>query len=424
MSLFSGVGDGTFNTQTTMVVGDRPTWVAAADFTGDKRPDLAVVNSNSGSVTIINTPKPATHLLMDAAPTATAGTSFQVTVTALDEDGHVVPDFTGTVNLSSDDLLADMPDPFTFTVDDHGVHTFDVTLKTAGTHDVTLTGDLGPLTASVEVAPAAADHIQFDTPTTGIAGQPFDVTVWMFDPYGNLDTGFRGTVQFATTDPNSGASHPIDYAFTDTDAGSHTFVGEFTMLTAGSQTVSVTATDLPTVAGSLDVSPAVASRLAISAATTIQAGTAIDVTVTAFDPYDNHATAFTGTVHFDSTDPIADVPVDYTFTGLDQGTRTVQVTLKRSGLQTVTVSSTGLTGDQTAGIQVNPGDAVKLAFVNPVANTFPSLAVPAPVTLQFKDQFDNLGCGRVAREPDIRVQHDQGQIEGCVVGISGREWSW
>jgi hypothetical protein len=391
VSLYTGVGDGTFNPQVSMVVGDRPTWVLPADFTGDGRLDMAIVNSNSGTVTVIDTPKPASHLHLDAVPAATAGNSFQVTVTAFDEDGQQVPDFTGSVTLGSSDVQADLPlpNPFTFTLSDQGTHTFDVTLKTAGPQDVTVTGPFGTLTATIQVASAAADHFEFDAPTAGTAGQPFDVTVRTIDTYGNHATDFTGTVQFTSTDPNAGAGKPVDYPFTIADAGSHTFTGGFTLLTAGSQTVSVTGAGLTAVDATLNVDPAAASRLTISAPPSTQAGNAIDVTVTAFDPYDNLATGFTGTIHFAHTDPIAGTIPDYQFTGSEQGTHTIQVTLKRAGDQNVSVSATGLTGDQVTGIHVTPGPVTKLAFVNGVANTFPNLPIPTPVAVEARDQFDN-----------------------------------
>jgi hypothetical protein len=389
VSLFTGTGTGSFNPQTTMVVGDRPSWVTVADFTGDGRPDLAVTNSNSDSVTVLNTPKPATHYQLDVVPSATAGAGFQVTVTALDEDGRVAKDFVGTIGFASDDLQAVLPGPYTFTLADGGVHTFDVTLKTAGAHTVTLTGDLGNQVGNVEVAPAAADHFQFDVSATATAGDAFDVTVTAFDPFGNLDTNFVGTVQFATNDPHAAAALPTDYTFAAADAGTHTFTGGVTLVTAGTQTVSVTADDFPTVMSSVSVSPAAASQLTVTGPTTVGAGNAVDVTVTALDPFGNLATGFTGTVQFASTDPIAGLPTDYTFTGPDQGAHTFPVTLKRAGSQTVSATSAGLTLGETAGITVTPADAVKLAFVDRPADTFPKLSIPGAVILQFQDQFDN-----------------------------------
>src|SRR5262249_26983429 len=153
---------------------------------------------------------------------------------------------------------------------------------------------------------------------------------------------------------------PADYTFTESDAAAHTFSGGFTLLTAGIQTVSVASAGLGTLSSQVSVSPAAASKLTLSSPTTTPPGTPFDVTVTAYDPYGNRATGFTGTVQFGTTDPIGDLPADYTFVEADQGTHTFQVTLKRYGAQTMTVASAGLTGAQQSGIQVIAGAAAKL----------------------------------------------------------------
>ncbi len=84
---------------------------------------------------------------MDAPPSVTAGSPFDVTVTALDNYGHVAAGYTGTVTFSASD-----PDPgvvlpadYTFTADEGGVHTFtdtglgETTLVTPGDQTLTAT---------------------------------------------------------------------------------------------------------------------------------------------------------------------------------------------------------------------------------------------------------------------------------------------
>ncbi|HVK07973.1 MAG TPA: VCBS repeat-containing protein [Gemmataceae bacterium] len=389
LSLFTGTGTGSFNSQVTMVVGDRPTWVAPADFTGDGRSDLVVVNSNSGTVTVLNTPKPGSTFRFDVAPAATAGNAFQVTVTALDEEGNRVTDYTGTVTFTSTDPQAVLPGAYTFEPADGGTHTFDVTLKTAGPRDLTVTGGLGSVTGTVQVSAAAADHFELATASATTAGDAFDVTVRALDPFGNLDTAFLGTVQFGSDDPNPAAVRPDDYAFTTADNGTHTFAAGFKLVTAGPRTVTVTAAGFPVNSVTVTTAPAAASGLTVDAPADAQAGSSIDVTVTVADPYGNRATGFTGTVQFTSTDPIAGLPTDYTFTAADQGRHTFPVTLKRAGTQTVSAAAAGLTAGQSPPIVVAAGVATEVVFVGRPADTFPKLAIPGAVTVQFQDQFDN-----------------------------------
>ena len=63
------------------------------------------------------------------------------------------------------------------------------------------------------------------------------MTVTARDAYGNLATGYAGTVQVTSSD--GAAVLPGDYAFVSGDGGAHQF--SVTLKTAGSQ--SITATD-------------------------------------------------------------------------------------------------------------------------------------------------------------------------------------
>ena len=80
----------------------------------------------------------AASSLVVAFPAATtAGVAQPFTVTALDAFGNVATGYTGTVTFSSSDAQAGLPASYTFTNKDAGVHTFSVTLKTAGTQSIT-----------------------------------------------------------------------------------------------------------------------------------------------------------------------------------------------------------------------------------------------------------------------------------------------
>jgi hypothetical protein len=392
VSFFAGNGDGTFSPQATAVVGDRPTWVTTGDFNADGRIDLAVVNSNSGSVTVLTRPAPATQLqVTGSASTITAGGVVSVTVTARDALGNVDPDFRGTVSFGSDDGQADLPtdNPYTFTAADAGRHTFDFTLRTAGTMHVNVHGPFGTVSTPVNVTPQAADHLRFVIASATTAGNPMDVTVKALDQYGNVDTNYAGTVSFASTDTGALATVPGAYTFVLVDAGKHTFPAGVTLVTAGSRSVSVSANGLASDGSSVSVSPAAASRLTMSIPTAATAGTPVNVTVTAYDPYGNLATGFTGTVHLDSSDSAGQGLGDYTFTPANLGTRTVPFAFITAGSESVSITSSGLTGDQKTGITVSPAVASKVEFVDEPVSTFRNTALPEVVTVQVKDQYGN-----------------------------------
>jgi hypothetical protein len=102
-------------------------------------------SSITGSVTLQVSPAPvATHFLVVVPQSAQAGKPAAVVVEALDASNHVVPNYTGTVQLSSSDTAATLggatlPATYTFTAADHGVHAFLVTFATNGSQTVTAT---------------------------------------------------------------------------------------------------------------------------------------------------------------------------------------------------------------------------------------------------------------------------------------------
>jgi uncharacterized repeat protein (TIGR01451 family) len=68
-------------------------------------------------------------------------------------------------------------------------------------------------------------------------------------------------------------------------------------------------------------------------------------------------TGYVGTVHFTSSDALAILPADYTFTAADAGTHTFPITLKTLGNQTITVTdvrSAGFTGTATFNVANGP----------------------------------------------------------------------
>jgi uncharacterized repeat protein (TIGR01451 family) len=117
------------------------------------------MGNNSASVTTTIGAAAATHFSVTAPGTATAGTAFSVTVTALDASNAVVTGYTGTVHFTSSDGAAVLPANSTLT---NGVGTFSVTLKTAGAQTIaatdtvtaSITGVSGTITVT-GVGPAA-----------------------------------------------------------------------------------------------------------------------------------------------------------------------------------------------------------------------------------------------------------------------------
>jgi len=189
----------------------------------------------------------AAAFVLTAPAKVTAGTPFDVTVTAVDPFGQVAFGYTGTIAFSSADPYgASLPANYTFQLSDRGQATFPAgaTLYTAGTWDVTATdtssGITGTALVNVQAAPAVA--LQIVAPTTADSGTPFDVTVIAVDPYGNTDTNYLGTVTFSSSDPDPGVILPTDYTFQPGDQGTAFFPGGVTLISPGDQTVTATDT--------------------------------------------------------------------------------------------------------------------------------------------------------------------------------------
>jgi hypothetical protein len=350
---------------------------------------LTATDMATGSITgtqggIVVNPAATSVLVVAGFPSPIiAGTAGNITVTAKDTYGNISPSFTGTVHFTSTDSQALLPADYAFLTVDHGVHTFPVTLKTAGMQTITATdthsATISGTQTGVLVTPAAPDHFQVTTlVATTVAGAAFDVTVMVQDAFRNTVTGYTGTITCSSADPY-GATLPADYPFTAADHGVHTFRSGAALYTAGSW--DVTATDTVSgIAGSatVAVTPAAADHFRVDAPDTTVAGQAVDVAVTALDPYGNTDVHYTGTITFSSSDPNAGLPPNYTFTAADQGMVVLVggATLFLAGSQSITVTDVA--------IGLLPGSA--LVSVTPAAADH--FQVDAPATVAPNMPFD------------------------------------
>ena len=96
----------------------------------------------------------------------------------------------------------------------------------------TLTGS-----QSITVNPATANQLIVMAPANVLAGARFSLTVTVVDAYGNVVTGYRGTLSFSSSDAT--ATLPRKYTFTAADRGVHTFTG-LRLKKKGKQTITAT----------------------------------------------------------------------------------------------------------------------------------------------------------------------------------------
>lgn len=236
-------------------------------------------------------------------------------------------------------------------------------------------------TFTIIVSAGPATHFGFVTPGAAISGLPFNFTVTALDAFGNVATGYRGTVHFTSTD--GAATLPADYTFVAADNGFKTRTA--TLVTGGARTI--TATDTVTAAitgtsGAITVGAGTATHFSISAPATTVSGAALSFTVTALDAANNTATGYVGTAHFTSTDGAATLPADYIFTGADAGVHTFAgAILRTAGARTITATDTviaAITGASSS-ITVTPGAATHFSVSAP-ASTVSGVALSFTVT--------------------------------------------
>jgi hypothetical protein len=200
--------------------------------------------SSSGFVARITLAPSPSFAVAGFPSSTTAGVAHTFTVTALNANGTVNTGYTGTVQFTSSDPQAVLPPAYTFTAADQGVHTFTVTLKAAGSQSITATDTAtGSITGSesgIVIQPAAASKFVLSAPSSVSKGAKFSVTLTVEDAYGNVVTGYTGTVRFSSSD--STATLPANYTFTSADAGVHTFSNKVILRKKGTQTLTVTDT--------------------------------------------------------------------------------------------------------------------------------------------------------------------------------------
>ncbi|WP_257449162.1 lamin tail domain-containing protein [Archangium lipolyticum] len=180
-------------------------------------------------------------LVLDAPGSVKAGDPLRATVTAFDAHDNIVKDYSGTVHFSADPAdRVTVPADYAFLPEDNGSRAFDFTLEKAVATKLTVTDAARSLSASdtVEtVTPADALTLALAAPTGPFtAGTSFTVDVTLKDSFGNVATGYRGTIGFsASTDPK--AVLPGDYTFVAADNGHQSF--QVTLKTAGNQPLAV-----------------------------------------------------------------------------------------------------------------------------------------------------------------------------------------
>jgi hypothetical protein len=202
------------------------------------------------------------------------------------------------------------------------------------------------LSAQLNCPAALTDRITTapQSVTAGSVSGP--ITVQLVDIYGNPAPAGLGGQTFAISSTSaSGQSVTLDSSGAPATtltipAGASSASFKFKDTVAESVTVQAQATGFTTQTQIETVVPDVTAQFKLTAPSSATHGVPFNVTLTAQDKYGNTTPAYTGTVHFTSSDGAAVLPANYTFISTDNGVHTVVVTLNTVGTQTVTATDT------------------------------------------------------------------------------------
>jgi hypothetical protein len=364
--------------------------------------------SGCGSTTTPPFHQVVTHFsVTSATPSPTAGTAFNITITALDNMNSSVATYSGMVHFSSSDAQAVLPTTATIT---GGTGAGSITLKTAGSQTVTATGTdlLSGTSSGFPVGPAAASTLSV-SPSAGTAktGTPFNFTVTAVDPFNNTATTYVGTLHFSSSDP--GATLPADSKLT---SGTGSFSA--TLKTSGNQTIKATDTATASLTGtSFAISASgPATHFSFSAQASATTRKFFYMNVTALDASNNTSNGYDGTTLIRSSDTAAILPANVTFQNGFGGN--LQITLETPGNQTVTVTDTvtsSIKGTSSA-IAVTASPALAITSGAPPAGIVASSYGPTN-TIYFKCVF-NPALGHRTCQPCVpNTAACGGSYPGC-----------
>ncbi len=320
--------------------------------------------------------------------TSVAGGNVAVTVEALTADQNIATNFVGTVHITSSDPQADLPADYTFTLADGGLKAFDASalMKTAGVQTITVQGANGETSGSAQVTIKAAAATQLRAagfPTDAAAGQQGNLVVTAYDAYNNVADSYTGQVHVTCDSPN--AWLPGAYVYNANDRGHHAFgitlraTGTWALTAQDSNTSSLNANQQ-----NIAVAAGPPASLAVTGLpTTTPAGTAQSANVIVYDAFQNVASNFSGTIHFNTNDTLATVPTDYTFEANAGGVANFPggfTFLTANSAENLTVSVANANVMTTSQIAVTPLQVTALALVpspNVIAGTIFASTVKA-----------------------------------------------
>jgi hypothetical protein len=326
--------------------------------------DTVTSTISGASIAITVTPGALNQLGVSGPSNPAVGSVFALTVTAQDQYGNTVPNYSGTVHFTSGDTRAVLPVNNTLA---QGIGLFSVTLETAALQSITAIDTVSSSVTGSAVLNASAGpvtHFVFNSASNTTAGTGVRFTLIAEDQFNNTATSYAGTVHFTSSD--SQAALPADTMLT---SGTGNFVAN--LKTAGSERLTATDVTSNTITGasvSINVVADPVDHFSVAAALPVYAGitsgpnsfatTGVPTafTVSAVDFYGNAVPSYAGTVQLSSSDSAAVLPLTGNIAG---GLGIFSATLMTASNQTLSASNAvnGLKGTSssimTRGLVVN-----------------------------------------------------------------------
>ncbi|MEW6608468.1 MAG: carboxypeptidase regulatory-like domain-containing protein, partial [bacterium] len=346
--------------------------IKATDGTGK-----TVIWDHTGYNFIQINPAPLGGFELDSISNQKAGTSFTITVVAKDIEGNIKTNYFGTPTLK-DDTGTLTPTAISGFVS--GVASTQVTITKTATGISITAEDAGKTGTSntFNIGPGPIDHFEVKgIPSPIQAGTPSGLTVTAYDKYNNVKTDYQGTIEFSTSDTGPQTTYPASYEFKLADQGQKVFdpinPEERIVLTkTGIHWVKVTdPVPEPDAIGQqtgIQVTPADLNYFILSTISNQTAGQSFELTITAYDQYNNPKTDYNNPATLSSTLSTADSPTP-TALSFNSGIWAGSVTVYKSGTQKLTITD-GVSRESNE-FTVKSGTYTKLQIIQPGQQAMP-----------------------------------------------------
>jgi len=355
----------------------------------------SAISGSSGNFTVA--PAGAASFSVPTPSTQTAGTAFNVTITAKDAFGNTATGYAGSMPIAFSGPLTSpggeapkYPASVVFTA---GVGTASITIYDAGSTTLTAQeGSISGLSGSFTVnGLSTTSKFLLSTPSP-TAGKSFTATVTATDTYGNTTTGYTGghTLTFSgpAKAPNgTSPKFPTTLTFFSSGVGS----ASITLYKAETTALTVTQSTISGTSASFTVAPTTAEEFGLGTPATQTAGVAFNLTLTAKDEFGNVVTSYEGAKTVTFKGPGASpggnapsYPASITFAA---GVGTASVTLYDATASTAIEATQGSASDKTGNFAVNAASMSSLSLA--AATTSPSAGVADNLTITAVDAFGN-----------------------------------